>query len=688
MEMPMRIKALFSLVMLGIAALAATIAGIAAFDQFRRSQAVDHAGRETAAAAAMLRLTERLTIERGNHIVRMNASTAAAEDVVARVTELGRQTDAALQAAIAALRVSAAEGRIRGFEAVGAQLSALRPQLLSAARQPLEARDAGLRARPQAAFDAMLGEVAAALDASHRAIATADGALGNLMTVARLTWELRDQGSRRIVPLSTAFNSNRALTAGEIEAIMAASRGMELSWDRVKTMSGLIGDPPRLARGIAEIDPHFHEVGRKTMAMVAAGRSGGTYPMTTQQFDEISTPALQRLLLVREAAEMAEARRAAAWRNLLLVAAAGLGIVGLLAGLSALLVRRVVAPVVALTGVVQRMAEGDNAVEVPGQGRSDEIGSMAAAVEVLRRNAQDAASLAESAAAEQAAKAARADATHALIRRFETDVAESLAAVASAAAPLDATADRMGSAAEAAKAQAGSMAVAAGAAASNAQTVAASAEELAASIADVARQVAESARIAQRAKQDAQATDAAVAGLVEVAQRIGDVIGLINSIAGQTNLLALNATIEAARAGDAGKGFAVVAGEVKALAAQTAKATEQIGTQIAAMQTETSRAVDAIRGIGRTIEELSSIATQVAAAAEEQSAATQEIGRAVAEAAASTDQLTQQTAEVMEGAEGTASATTGLREASAGLSRQADALRGRVDGFLQAIRAA
>jgi methyl-accepting chemotaxis protein len=200
--------------------------------------------------------------------------------------------------------------------------------------------------------------------------------------------------------------------------------------------------------------------------------------------------------------------------------------------------------------------------------------------------------------------------------------------------------------------------------------------------------VAETARVARQTADEARATDGAVASLAESATRIGEVVRLIGDIASQTNLLALNATIEAARAGEAGKGFAVVASEVKQLASQTAKATEEIGAQIGAMQAETTRAVDAIRGIARTIESMDGLTTQVASAAEEQAAAVQEIGRAVAEAASGTSQVSRTAGGVTDGAQRTGAAATQLRAASGELSQHAEGLRGQVDTFLSGIRAA
>jgi methyl-accepting chemotaxis protein len=211
---------------------------------------------------------------------------------------------------------------------------------------------------------------------------------------------------------------------------------------------------------------------------------------------------------------------------------------------------------------------------------------------------------------------------------------------------------------------------------------------MAASIAEVARQVAESARVARWAAEDARSTDATVASLSEAAQRICEVVRLIGGIAGQTNLLALNATIEAARAGEAGKGFAVVASELKTLATQTAKATEEIGAQITAIQSETDRAVEAIRGINKTIEDMDGLTQQVAAAAEQQSAATREIGRAVAEAASGTQEVTRLAIGVTTGAQQTGAAASQVQAAPGELSLRAESLRGEVDSFLAGIRAA
>jgi methyl-accepting chemotaxis protein len=361
----------------------------------------------------------------------------------------------------------------------------------------------------------------------------------------------------------------------------------------------------------------------------------------------------------------------------------------LLCGISVVwLARSVGGGVRSLSDSMLRLAKRDYGFDLPEMARADEIGDMARAVATCRDGLREADALAAAQAAEAVVKAARGERVDGLLRGFEAETAEVLRGVASAAVELNATAGEMASTAHDGVERATSVAAASEQASANVQTVAASAEELAASIAEVARQVASSADVARRAADDARQTDGAVQGLSEAARSIGDVVRLINDIAGQTNLLALNATIEAARAGEAGRGFAVVASEVKTLAAQTAKATEQIGSQIAAMQGETERAVSAIGGIVRTIEEMNSIATQVAAAAEEQSAATREIGRAVAEAASGTQDVSRHTTGVTEGAERTGAAAAQVRSASGELAQQAEQLRGRVDHFLSEIRAA
>jgi methyl-accepting chemotaxis protein len=387
-------------------------------------------------------------------------------------------------------------------------------------------------------------------------------------------------------------------------------------------------------------------------------------------------------------AQAAQAAEASYSRALWLTLGA-LILAAVLCGISvAWLARSVGGGVRSLSDSMLRLAKRDYGFELPEMARADEIGDMARAVATCRDGLREADALAAAQAAEAAAKAARGERVDGLLRGFEAEAAEVLRGVASAAVELNATAGEMASTAHDGVERATSVAAASEQASANVQTVAASAEELAASIAEVARQVASSADVARRAADDARQTDGAVQGLSEAARSIGDVVRLINDIAGQTNLLALNATIEAARAGEAGRGFAVVASEVKTLAAQTAKATEQIGSQIAAMQGETERAVSAIGGIVRTIEEMNSITTQVAAAAEEQSAATREIGRAVAEAASGTQDVSRHTAGVTEGAERTGAAAAQVRSASGELAQQAEQLRGRVDRFLSEIRVA
>jgi len=270
---------------------------------------------------------------------------------------------------------------------------------------------------------------------------------------------------------------------------------------------------------------------------------------------------------------------------------------------------------------------------------------------------------------------------------FENEVGAVVQSVAASAARLQASAEALTGTAATSGQEAAAVAEAGGRAHGDVQAVAAAAEEMAASVAEISRQVAEAAAVASRAVAESRATDTTVQGLSEAAARIGDVVRLIGDIAGQTNLLALNATIEAARAGEAGKGFAVVASEVKSLAGQTAKATEEIGAQIAQMQQATTQAVTAIRGIGATVERTSEIATAIAAAVEEQGVATQEIARSAAQVAEATQTVAGRIAAVRSGTDSTVSAAGAMRQDTSTLASQAGVLRDKADSFLKSVRA-
>jgi len=360
----------------------------------------------------------------------------------------------------------------------------------------------------------------------------------------------------------------------------------------------------------------------------------------------------------------------------------------LLIGITLAVTRSVTRPISGIVGAMRQLAKGNSTIFVPGGERSDEIGAIAGAVQVFKDTIIEAERLrAEQMEVEKRGQAKRKADMHRLAGEFEREVGNIVDTVSSASNELETAAVTLTRTAETTQSLSTTVAASSEEASANVKSVASAAEEFSGSVAEIGRQVLESRRIAAEAVKQAETTNARMTELSQSATRIGDVVKLITSVADQTNLLALNATIEAARAGSAGKGFAVVAQEVKALAAQTSKATDEISAQIAAMQMATEGSVAAIKEIGDTINRISEIATTIASAVEEQDAATQEISRNVQQAAAGTMQVASHITDVSCSANKTGSASSQVLVSAQSLSKESNHLKQEVKRFLATIRA-
>jgi methyl-accepting chemotaxis protein len=522
----------------------------------------------------------------------------------------------------------------------------------------------------------------------------ADPVIDQLLSIKQLAWLVRDTGGQAALLLSNGLATGRLPP----EARQNYARfiiGAEYAWNALQTMVAGTQLPPSLVEAMAAtkkayFEPQYLafserllnaaiageklEVASSQWRPDAVGRLGAAVTLAERALDEAKRHASAQWSSARQSLILDMTLLAAA----LVLAMGSMMVVG----------RRVIKPLHVIRDGMLKVAAGDLSVDAGYTERRDEIGSLAGALASFKQQAVEKARIEQQERERNAGAATRQQAIEGYIGEFENQVRGTLAQLGDASSQMRTTSDGMSKVSTQTNASVQVAAKASSEASVNVQSVASAAEQLSASINDISRQAAHAAGIASRAVNQARSTDGTVQGLAKTANRIGEVVGLINDIASQTNLLALNATIEAARAGEAGRGFAVVASEVKSLASQTAKATDDISEQIADMQKVAGDAIEAIKGIGGIIGEVNEVATAIAAAVEQQGAATQEITRSTQQAAQGTRNVSDNIIGVSAGADAAGAAAQNVKTASEMLGAQTEQLRGQVDAFLGKIRAA
>ena len=698
--MKLRIGAVLPAIISVLAIMAVVSAGFAAHESYVRWEKSEAFLKVNRISQLLLRSAGQWAMERGLTNGPLKSPDALAAERRAEIVRTRAVADEAFREAVTLLRsvpaMKGAETQIVEAEKAVRAVEAFRSKVDDNLGKPESERSSEVVESLAPTLTNLIEKAANKLRQTMETLNTPPTAsLSQLVGYRHLTALMAENAGRERGFLNGIISSRGKLTMDRIRLIAGYRGQVDLAWQTVSVMRQRSGIPGKIVDALAVVDAEYFAKFEEVREAVFAAGDSGNYKISGNEFVSRATAAINPILGLAEAlgsiADQEAATEAAE-------SATGLTVNGAVLLVSLVLVlasfwiafRRIVVPLSGLTRGMKELAAGNFAVVLPGLGRRDEIGEMAQAVETFKLKAEEKARDEAEEKMKQdriAAQQRKADMTR-LADRFEQAVGQIVETVFSASTELEASAGTLTATADRAQELSTMVAAASEEASENVQSVSSATEELSSSIGEISRQVNESARIAGEAVDQARSTTERVSELSVAAARIGDVIELIHTIAAQTNLLALNATIEAARAGQAGRGFAVVASEVKALAEQTAKATGEIGQQVVGIQAATQDSAGAIRQICGTIEKLSEISSTIAAAVEEQGAATQEISRNVMQAAQGTQQVSSNLTDVQRGAVDTGSASSQILSAARSLSSDSGRLKQEVAQFLSSVRAA
>jgi methyl-accepting chemotaxis protein len=636
--------------------------------------------------------------ERGATNLALNAAAPISDSqraAIANFRKLGDQPFEHALLQLAARHFANKEQMIAGAKHAREQLMALRTRADVESAKPAGSRDQAVVSQWAPTITTLITASQALRVAAAMEEDDIEARLSSLQNLKHFLWIMSEFLGRERAAVAGLVASGKPMTSREISNLATFRGRLEGAWDYVQAYAAKSSAPPSVLAGTDRVrESVFRRFEETRKAVYGAGMGGNPYPINSAEWFGQATSAIDDVIALsalasQEAAKLTDLAQRSSLHMLLLNAALMAFSMLLAAGALWVVFYRIVRSVGQMTAAMGEIAGGKLEAEVPCTKRRDEMGAMAHALLVFKENAEKVRAMqTEREALEKATQAEKAAAMNRLATEFEARIGEIVETVSSASTELEASARTLTATADRSQQLAITVATASEQATANVQSVASAAEQLTTSVTEISRQVQESARMAGDAVDQARTTNDRVGELSKAAGRIGDVVELINTIAGQTNLLALNATIEAARAGEAGRGFAVVASEVKALAEQTAKATGEISQQISGIQAATGESVSAIREISVTIERLSEISSTIAAAVEEQGAATQEISRNVQQAAQGTQQVSSNICDVQRGAGETGSASSQVLSAAQMLSGDSNRLKVEVAKFLESVRAA